>query len=419
MSIKDFTSLQICQLIVEALRAELKIEADIATLKVRDREFQLPLSLITRAVGSILTKAISDETALYTENDYEILVNVESPHPFLMRSEALILEDPDNGTTFEISAASTEYLIWLICSAHENGSLADLTSGQIGRDRLRMMSEDASALDAVRAVIGRPLTLKIKTSSRTNIKRFHSLSNSLLFHLAYNLDLALVPQRYWAEISRRGRITRMRRSSVSEMDPPRRFYNEDLVNHYVLGISTDNPTVQFLSFYHVLEHFFESVFNDDLIENIKNAITQPSFSYKRKKDVAGLISTIKKSLQIRSETITFSELQALRITLSKFIDKQDIINKLADYDASLLDYYKNEQVPFSNGPQVDLQQSDNDSIVKNLANRIYYTRNALVHSKDGDKAKYTPFRDERYLVNEIPLLRFISESVILAVSELS
>jgi hypothetical protein len=211
----------------------------------------------------------------------------------------------------------------------------------------------------------------------------------------------------------------MRRSAISEMDPPRRVYNEDLVNHYVLGISTDNPTVQFLSFYHVLEHFFESVFNDELIENIKTAITQPSFSYKRKKDIAGLVTTIKKNLQIRSETITFSEFQALCITLTRFMEKQEIVDKLNEYDASLVEYYKNEQVNFSNGSKVNLSSTDNETIIKNLAGRIYSTRNALVHSKDGDRAKYTPFRDERFLVKEIPLLRFISESVILAVSELS
>lgn len=108
----------------------------------------------------------------------------------------------------------------------------------------------------------------------------------------------------------------MRRSRAEELDPPRRTYNEDLVSHYILAISTDSPTVQYLSFYHVLEHFFESVFNDDLVDQIKSALTQPGFSYKRKKDVSQLIATIKKNLQIRSETITFSEIDALRLSLA-------------------------------------------------------------------------------------------------------
>jgi hypothetical protein len=419
MNIFDYNELEIAELIAITLRCEVAIESGNATYKIRDREYILPLSSIVTAMTSIAKKSVSDETALHSENEYEIIVHVESPQPFSMRSEPLILEDTDTQVTYEISGSSEEYLIWLICSANKSGSLRDLISGPLGRDRLIRLSDDTSALDALRTVLGRQLTLKIQSTHKTNIKRFQSLSNSLLFHLAYNLDLAVVPQRFLLEISRRGRITRMRRSAISEMDPPRRVYNEDLVNHYVLGISTDNPTVQFLSFYHVLEHFFESVFNDELIENIKTAITQPSFSYKRKKDIAGLVTTIKKNLQIRSETITFSEFQALCITLTRFMEKQEIVDKLNEYDASLVEYYKNEQVNFSNGSKVNLSSTDNETIIKNLAGRIYSTRNALVHSKDGDRAKYTPFRDERFLVKEIPLLRFISESVILAVSELS
>jgi len=205
---------------------------------------------------------------------------------------------------------------------------------------------------------------------------------------------------------------------AEELDPPRRTYNEDLVNHYILAISTDSPTVQFLSHYHVLEYFFESIFNDDLIEQIKTSITQPGFSYKRKKDVNHLISTIKKSLQIRSETITFSEAEALHLSLSKFVDIAQLITRLEEYDLSLIDYYANTEVPFSKGVTIAFRSSDQACVIRELARRIYATRNSLVHSKDGDKARYTPFKDERALVMEVPLLRFISEMVILSVSEI-
>ena len=168
-----------------------------------------------------------------------------------------------------------------------------------------------------------------------------------------------------------------------------------------------------------LLHFFESVFNDDLIEQVKAAITQPGFSYKRKKDVGQLVSTIKKSLQIRSETITFSESEALRLSLSRFVNVSQLADKLDEYDATIVEYYANTEVPFSKGPAVSLRSGDIDRIIKDLTRRIYATRNSLVHSKDGDKARYTPFKDERSLVAEVPLMRFVSEMVILAVSEVS
>ena len=183
--------------------------------------------------------------------------------------------------------------------------------------------------------------------------------------------------------------------------------------------ATDSPTVQFLSHYHVLEHFFESVFNDDLIEQIKSSITQPGFSYKRKKDISQLIQTIKRSLQIRSETITFSEIDALKLSLAKFVNIGELVTRLVEYEPSLVDYYANTEVSFSKGAAVALEGADNEQVIRDLARRIYATTNSLVHSKDGDKARYTPFKDERALVMEVPLMRFISELVILAVSDIA
>lgn len=205
----------------------------------------------------------------------------------------------------------------------------------------------------------------------------------------------------------------MRRSRADEIDPPRRIYNEDLVQHYLLAVSTDNPVIEYLSYYHILEHFYEAVFNDDLLETIKSKITDPGFSYKRKKDIGQLINTIKRSLQIRSETITFSESEALRLCLSKYVQLPELISKLSEYDESLLDYYKTTKVEFSGGNEVDIEGNDEESVFKLLTKRIYVTRNALVHSKDGDKSKYTPFKDDRILVKEVPLMRFVAEMVVL------
>jgi hypothetical protein len=70
-------------------------------------------------------------------------------------------------------------------------------------------------------------------------------------------------------------------------------------------------------------------------------------------------------------------------------------------------------VEFSGGNEVDIQDADEEGVFKLLTRRIYSTRNALVHSKDSDKSKYTPFKDDRILVKEVPLMRFIAEMVVL------
>lgn len=163
----------------------------------------------------------------------------------------------------------------------------------------------------------------------------------------------------------------------------------------------------------MLEHFFESVFNDDLIESVRSSITDPGFSYKRKKDIGQLINSIKRALQIRSETITFSEVEALRLCIVKFVDLNELKQKLEAYDDTLIEFYRVNKVDFSAGVEVDFDSTDIEQVYKSLTKRIYSTRNALAHSKDGEKSKYTPFKDDRSLVKEVPLMRFISEMVIL------
>lgn len=377
---------------------------------------------LTNIVEGIEHFSVNEETALYDDYNYEIIVREESSSPVRrFRDDELEMENSESGIQYSLSPASNIYLIWLLNEIRLKLSPRDLRMGIHAGPRLDRLFEEeteVSVFDYIRYTSFRLLTLKIKTSKKSYPSQFAKLTHSFLFHLGYNLDVALVPQRLLEELARSGRITRMRRSRTEELDPPRRTYHEDLVQHYLLAVSTENPVIEYLSYYHILEHFFESVFNDDLIDSIKSKITDPSFSYKRKADINSLIKSIKKSLQIRSETITFSESEALRLCLLKFVDIPDLKSKLNAYDDTLVDYYKMNKVEFSNGSEVDLDEDD-DKALKNLTKRIYSTRNSLVHSKDGDASKYTPFKDDRVLVKEVPLMRFISEMVILSESQIS
>jgi hypothetical protein len=372
-------------------------------------------------LGALTHYSIADETALVSETTYEILVQEESPSHFRrFREDRLCVTEQDDGLEYELSPASDAYLTWLLSTAQTPREMRDLGFGFMSHMRIERLQAEvdlSNPFQALRALSAhRFLTLKIRARAKTTPKRFQQLGSSFLFHIAFNLDIALVPVRFLEEVSSRGRINRMRRSRVDELDPPRRTYNEDLVAHYILAVSTDSPSVQYLSYYHVLEHFFESIFNDELVDKIKTQITHPSFSYRRKKDVVSLIDQIKRSLQIRSETITFSESEALRLTLARYVDTAELTSKINEYSPELLEYYKSIEVSFSKAPTVDLTSNDQETVIRNLARRIYATRNSLVHSKDGDKQRYTPFKDERALLSEVPLLRFISEQVIVGTS---
>lgn len=55
----------------------------------------------------------------------------------------------------------------------------------------------------------------------------------------------------------------------------------------------------------------------------------------------------------------------------------------------------------------------------NLANRIYETRNALVHSKSEQIAnQYRPYDNKKDLASEIALIKAVAESVLINSSEI-
>ncbi|NTY00523.1 hypothetical protein [Deinococcus sp. JMULE3] len=210
----------------------------------------------------------------------------------------------------------------------------------------------------------------------------------------------------------------MRRATVTDLVAPRRQYHPDLVYHYQLGISADSPTLEYLSFYHVIEHFFEHIFSEDVIKKIKDKITSESFSYKRDRDINDLVKIAIKNRSFTGESVKISEIEALRLTLLKFVpNSQELADLVRDYDENLLDYYRSNEVGFCKGKRVDF--NDLENVHKNLALRIYSTRNAIVHSKDGDKFKYTPFKDDISLTKEIPILRFVAELVINGSAQIS
>ena len=52
-----------------------------------------------------------------------------------------------------------------------------------------------------------------------------------------------------------------------------------------MALVSESPYLEYLSYYHVVEYFFDSIIDEDIIKKVKNKITMPDFSYKRDKDI--------------------------------------------------------------------------------------------------------------------------------------
>jgi hypothetical protein len=198
------------------------------------------------------------------------------------------------------------------------------------------------------------------------------------------------------------------------MDAPRMVYTSDLVHHYQLAVSADSPMLKYLSYYHVLEHFFEKVFKDDLIEQVRRKIADPSFSLARADDVQRVIKVIASSQRQVREEGGVDEQKSLYLVLDGYLDISRLVADVTSHDSDLIDYYKGNSPSFIESSFVDLRHDQREKINKALAKRIYQTRNSLVHAKEGARPKYFPFVNDSELSREIPLLRFIAEQVIIA-----
>lgn len=395
------------------------------TPKRFDGDFEVVLSIedLNFAVELINQSSEEDDTGLYKTDYYEILCREENRFSIINRQIDRLdpLNDTDNGITYVLGKPSLAYAIKTLIKANASGLLNDFRT-YFSRSELRRVAEESGnntivLCDYLYYVIIRCWSLKITSNTPMKLKSFHKLVTSYIFQISFNLSSVIIPIKTLDELFRRRISGRMRRSSINELDPPRRAYTNDLVYHYQMALSSDVSFLSYLSFYHIFEHYFESVFNDDLIETVKRELTSPSFSYKRKNDIAGLIKKVSKAVQLRGENQSFNEQAALKLTLDKYVVVDTLKADLESYKSGQTDYYKLNKVTFSEGDTIDFDDIDKEKIIAQIAKRVYKTRNSLVHSKDGDKSKYTPFHDDKQLLPELPLLQFMAEQVIINSSE--
>lgn len=372
--------------------------------------------------GILRSKLISEDTILYDSNSIEIPVGIVGYGPPIRGLESLEKNDTDNGVTYEMGVPSNPYIVFFLNSLATKSSTSSEARLQVRRrlsatHRMHQPEGDTTLFGQLQSRLRYLRTLRITSSKSRSLKELLGRVSSFLFQVSYNTNVPLIEIRFLDQFLRSVRLERVRRTSLEEMEPPRRDYIPDLVYHYQMGLSSDSPPLQFLSFCHVAEHFFEAVYTDDMVRTVTSTLTGPSFSYRKRNDVISLINLIKKRVRTTGERDTYNEEDALRLVIKQYVNIARLKSSLHALDNTILDYYKASAVQFSEAQTCDFEDGDQDRLAKKVASRIYKTRNAIVHSKDVGKGKYVPFHHDRELLREIPLLRFLAEEVIINTSE--
>jgi len=378
--------------------------------------FKLKKKRLREAITQLKSYKSDQEFELFDDKYFEVSV-VQNSRMFFAGDDEINNKDLVNKLEYNLSNSSDAYLVQVIKQLQPISNTSNLNRPlffhRLRNRRYNSEYEKADLFDSLKEIIPRFQTLKITAEINRTKQEFESLAYAFLFNLSYNTDLSYLPSSLIEDLTRSIRIGRIRRSKVEDVDCPKRKYENDLILFYQKGISSESVDLQYLSFYHILEHFFEKIYNDEMIKSIKMELTKPSFSYKRNKDVSELIKVVQDKLKYKNEEFQINEPEALRLVLDKFIpDFKEVKDEIFSYDQSLLDYYKSSEVSFSKGNKVNFSE-ERDKILKNLRERIYKTRNSIVHSKETDRERYLPFKHDRILQKEIILMRIIAEKIVI------
>lgn len=386
---------------------------------ISDKTAILDKNLVTQLIQELSIMITDQDVELTDYFSLEVLVRQER----MMLAREIEQKDLVNKIEYKIDKPTDKYLIFFLSNLAKQNTPKILRNGIVPH-RLRRIYDgernqqeilfELSVLDVIKEIVPRIETLQIKSETTKKKADFEQLVYAFLFNLGYNLDYTIQPLRFMDEFTQPYKLGRLRRSSFSDVEPPKRVYLNELILHYQKGISSESIDHQFLSFYHVIEHFYEKIYNDDILNSIRTELTKPSFSYKRGKDISGLVALIQSRLKYKNDEFQLNEPEALELTLKKFVkDIPYLASELTTISPTLIEYFKSNEVPFSRGNRVNFENANTNEVYKNLAKRIYLTRNSIVHSKETDKSKYTPFRDDKELLTEIYLLRLIAEIIII------
>lgn len=366
----------------------------------------------------------SDGLEFYNTYQYEIAVDLDY---LLLRGQDLLIESNDevNEISYAMSLISIEYFIYLVClhidkckNSNMPRIILPIKMRRIA-DNYRMRRSDEAEIDWKDFIIQNlgEYSIKIQCQNTNSIEWFRNRKAGFSFEFMFKSQRSL--QEYLS-IEDIFPIRGVARNSVDistlEVLPHREYIN-DVVDYYKLAYASNDPYNKYISFYHVMEYFYDEVFKKKIVEELVDRITRPDFSYRNEDKVYEIATFVKNRIQMNDESGQGNELESLRFVLKEYVAIEELIRKINDVGAELVTYYQTTKVSFSKAPV--LSWNDSEGVYTQLAKRIYFTRNSLIHSKSGkNRERYKPYKDEKELQMEIPLMQVVSEMIIVNSSKI-
>ena len=362
-----------------------------------------------------VTAASFNGLEYFTNNTYEIAVDQDwyRYHPSFHRADfPVVAEDTANHIKYPLGFPSIEYCTFLITQ------IIEIQPVLVPRFRHALdfvSSRDINEQPTFQTVLPQiihELTLKIETQSPTSYDSFRNYKTSFSFQFMYRSNLSLVEYSHISEMFHLTRTPRERYNFTQLSTPPLRQYLADVVDYYKLALSSDEPYIKYISFYHIMEYFYDEVFKKKMVSDLRNKITSPDFTYKNDDKVYEIAKFVNNRMRMDSKSGLGDEAESLKFVLMEYVPIEELRARIGTIDSTAETYYQTSKVVFCNAPSI--AWSDVQGVYTQLCKRIYATRNSLIHSKSGRKHElYHPYKDEPILRKEIPLVKAVAELIII------
>lgn len=386
------------------------------TYVIKDEE----LKALFDKVSHMSTKG----SALYDSQDYEVAIELDR----LIKTDNKSVKDNENSIIYTVGEPSIEYCMH-ICKELANKNRDKDYYSTVNNIKMRVRrnlryKESVSGIPLLQLMFNDIYTLKIsqRGNKKVSSEHFAALVNSFAYDYMYSNGTKFIVQQDSSGFIRPFGI-RLRRSPELP-DAPCNKYQRDVVDYYKRGIASDDPFIKFISFYHVVEYYYEEGRKEFQTMKIKNLIQQPDFSrtdgekiYKFGKKVANVF---KNTTDI--ETGRGSESETLNYIIAEYViggkdDKDNrakLLERLKQIDTGIVDYYSQDKNIFCTVKAINFEKkhSDKETLAKQIGERIYNVRNSLVHSKSNRDDRYNPYEDKEDLMKEYPLVQAVSELII-------
>ena len=105
-------------------------------------------------------------------------------------------------------------------------------------------------------------SLKIITNEPKEIKEFKQYKDSFIFTYIYSKHRPIIEAENLNKISDERRLYG---TKSFEMEAPKRRYDPFIIEYYRQASESSDPFIQYISYYHILEYFYDEIFNKKLI----------------------------------------------------------------------------------------------------------------------------------------------------------